>query len=131
MISPWRSGTTACERASMVRNSSKLRTMTGPSRAVLWLLSARRDVWRATLSGYSQSSVPEGSGFVGRPGGKGMRYMYRPMTRKSFLASGGKAIVGASLAGTLLAGCGGKGGVLEILRTGVLSRAQDRVNTTR
>ena len=34
--------------------------------------------------------------------------MYRPMTRKSFLASGGKAIVGASLAGTLLAGCGGQ-----------------------
>ena len=60
-----------------------------------------------------------------------MRYMYRPMTRKSFLANGGKAIIGASLAGTLLAGCGGKRAVPEILRTGALSRAQDRVNTTR
>jgi ABC-type glycerol-3-phosphate transport system substrate-binding protein len=39
-----------------------------------------------------------------------MRYRHRPMTRKSFLANGGKAIVGASLAGTLLAGCGGQEG---------------------
>ena len=60
-----------------------------------------------------------------------MRYMYRPMTRKSFLANGGKAIVGASLAGTLLAGCGGQEGVPENLRTGAHSRAQVRVNTTR
>ena len=57
--------------------------------------------------------------------------MYRPMTRKRFLADGGKAIVGASLAGTLLAGCGGQEGGTGTLRTGVLSRAQNRVNTTR
>ena len=36
--------------------------------------------------------------------------MYRPMTRKSFLTNGGKAVIGASLAGSLLASCGGQEG---------------------
>ena len=36
--------------------------------------------------------------------------MHRPMTRRDFLKGGGKALLGAGLAGSLLAGCGGSGG---------------------
>jgi raffinose/stachyose/melibiose transport system substrate-binding protein len=36
--------------------------------------------------------------------------MYRPMTRKSFLARSGLVVVGAGLSGSLLASCGGSSG---------------------
>jgi raffinose/stachyose/melibiose transport system substrate-binding protein len=36
--------------------------------------------------------------------------MYRSMTRRSFITSGGKAVIGASFAGSLLASCGGQEG---------------------
>ena len=35
--------------------------------------------------------------------------MHRPMTRRDFIRGGGTTLLGASLAGTLLAGCGGGG----------------------
>jgi raffinose/stachyose/melibiose transport system substrate-binding protein len=36
--------------------------------------------------------------------------MDRPMTRRSFLTNGGKVVLGAGLAGSLLAACGGQRG---------------------